>query len=57
MQRTALVSNRWEALVPAPADRRFVSYRFKFDYEYHSIPRPRRDSRLSPPYQLEIVDQ
>lgn len=56
MVRTPNTVNRWEALVPAPADARFLRYRFKFDYEYNAIPAPRRDSKLSPPYQLEIVE-
>lgn len=55
MQRVALTTNRWEALVPLPDDRRFVNYHFKFDYQYNSFPRPRRDSRMSQTYQLEIT--
>ena len=55
MQRTALLSNRWETLVPIPADKKHVTYHYKFDYEYNSIPRPRPDSLLSPPYQLTIM--
>jgi hypothetical protein len=57
MQRTPLTVNRWETLVPAPIDQRFLNYRFKFDYQYDSIPMPRSNSRLSPPYQLEIMDK
>ena len=56
MQRTLLTSNRWEAWVPLPADRQFVNYHFKFDYQYNSIPRPRPDSRISPTYQLEVLE-
>jgi len=56
MERTPNTKNRWEALVPGPADARFFNYRFKFDYLYNAIPIPRRDSKLSPTYQLEIVD-
>jgi hypothetical protein len=57
MRRTLLLSNRWETLVPVPADRKHITYRYKFDYEYDSIPRPRSDSLLSPPYQLTIMDR
>lgn len=57
MQRTPLLSNRWETLVPIPADRKHITYRYKLDYEYNSIPRPQPDSLLSPPYQLTIVNQ
>ncbi len=55
MQRTALTTNRWEALVPLPDDRRFVNYQFKFNYQYNSFPRPRSDSRATQTYQIEIV--
>lgn len=56
MQRTALTTNRWEALVPVPAGQRFLNYRFKFDYEMNGFGRRHPDSKLSPTYQLEIVD-
>ena len=56
MQRTLLTTNRWEAWVPIPADRKFVNYQFKFDYRYNSIPRPRPDSRTSSTYQLEVLE-
>ena len=54
MQPTPIVENRWETLVPIPADKKHLSYRYKFDYEYNSIPSPRTNSKLSPSYQLEI---
>jgi hypothetical protein len=56
MQQTMLLKNRWETLVPIPADREFVSYQFKFDYEYLGIPRRQKGSKLSAPYQLRILD-
>jgi hypothetical protein len=56
MQRTLLTTNRWEALVPLPADRKFVNYHFKFDYQYNSFGKPRPDSRTSPTYQLEVLE-
>ena len=56
MQRTLLTTNRWEAWVPIPAERKFVNYQFKFDYQYNSIPRPRPDSRTSSTYQLEVIE-
>jgi hypothetical protein len=55
MQRTLLTSNRWEALVPVPPDRRFVNYHFKFDYEIQGFGKRHPDSRLSAGYQLEIL--
>ncbi len=57
MRPAPVVKNRWETLVPVPADKEFVHYRIKFDYEYNSIPVPRADSLLSPSYQLRIVDK
>jgi hypothetical protein len=56
MQRTALMKNRWETLVPIPADKNVINYRFKFDYEYNAIPQPLPDSKLSREYKLEIID-
>lgn len=56
MQRTLLTTNRWEALVPVPPDRRFVSYHFKFDYEVQGFGRRHPDSRLSAGYQLELLE-
>ncbi|RME95814.1 MAG: hypothetical protein D6766_02255 [Verrucomicrobia bacterium] len=57
MERTPNTVNRWEALVPVPPDQRFLNYRFKFNYMINTIPVPRPDSKLSPVYQLEIIDQ
>jgi hypothetical protein len=56
MERTPLVSNRWETLVPVPANQKIVNYRYKFDFDYLSIPVRRQDSALSEPYTLEILD-
>ena len=57
MKPTAIVSNRWETLIPVPPDQKLVYYRFKIDYEYNSIPQPRANSKLSSPYRLEITDK
>lgn len=57
MQPTHMLPNRWEALVPVPADKRHLNYSFKFDYLYNSIPEPRSDSKLSSSYQLEILQK
>ena len=55
MRRIPVVTNRWEGLVPIPADQEILNYRFKFDYLYNAIPDPIADSRLSPPFQLRIL--
>jgi hypothetical protein len=57
MQPTQVVKNRWETLVPIPASKRSMHYRYKFDYEYNSIPIPQKESVLSPSYQLEIKEK
>lgn len=57
MQRTYLLSNRWETLIPVSTNLKHLTYRFKFDYEYDSVPRPRPNSLLSRPYQLTIIQR
>jgi len=57
MQPVPLVRNRWETLVPVPADSDILHYRIKFDFEYNSVPVRRSSSKLSDPYQLKIADQ
>ncbi len=57
MERTPLTSNRWEAEVPLPPDRRFVNYHFKFDYDVQGWGRPLPHSRLSAGYQLEVRER
>jgi len=56
MQRTALTSNRWEALVPVPTNGNFVNYHFKFDYQVQGFGRQLPDSRVTRTYQLEMLD-
>ena len=57
MHSVQLLKNRWETLVPIPASTNYVYYRYKSDYTYDRIPSPANSSRLSPTYQLEIVDK
>ena len=57
MRPAPVLKNRWETLVPVPPDKEFVHYRIKFDFEYYSIPVSRRDSKLSPPYQLRVIEK
>jgi hypothetical protein len=54
MQPTPLVVNRWETLVPIPADKKTVLYHYKFTYDFKRIPETGSDSKLSPEYRLEI---
>jgi hypothetical protein len=57
MRPTMLMQNRWETLLPVPAEKRFVDYHFKFDYQYNSMGPPGHDSKMSPEFRLTIVDK
>ena len=57
MEPAPMLKNRWEAQVPIGANTNMIYYRYKFDYQYDRIPTPGEGSRLSPTYQLEIVDK
>jgi len=57
MRPELVVSDRWEAFVPVPADQSLVHYQFRFDFSRNKIPAPVADSKLSPPYSLQIVDK
>ena len=57
MRQTQLTEGRWETLVPIPDGTRVINYHFKFDYEYSAVMMRGADSKLSPPYQLRIVDE
>ena len=57
MSKTKLVEGRWETLVPIPRGTQVINYHFKFDYNYNAIMMRNADSKLSPPYQLKIVDK
>jgi hypothetical protein len=57
MQPTLSIKNRWETVVPIPANNEYVNYRFKFDYDYRSIPTSQPGSKLSRPFQLQIQDK
>ena len=52
MQPVALVKDRWETVIPVPADKDSVKYRFKFNYKVNAISQPKADSTLSPEYRL-----
>lgn len=57
MRQTQLTEGRWETLVSIPDGTRVINYHFKFDYEYSAVLMRGADSKLSPPYQLQIVDE
>lgn len=57
MQPVPIVSNRWETLVPIQPGMKAIQYRFKFDWEYNAIPAPRKNTKMSPEYKLEVIDK
>jgi len=57
MRPTLLMTNRWEGLLPVPAQTNVVYYRYKFDFQYRDFGGPRTDSASSPEYQLQILEQ
>ena len=54
---TQLMTNRWEGLVPVPAQTNIVHYRYKFDFNYNAMGNPKADSALSREYTLRIIDK
>jgi hypothetical protein len=58
MRPTPLMTNRWETLIPIPADKNIVYYRFKFDFDYNTFASSGgADSKLSPVYRMQILDK
>jgi hypothetical protein len=51
------IANRWETVIPVPADKSFTVYHFKVDYLYRDFGSPQKSSKLSPSYRLDIVDK
>ncbi len=56
MRPTQLMTNRWEGLIPVAQGVNLVHYRYKFDWEYNSLGKPKPDSAMSPEYTLKIRD-
>ncbi len=52
-----LVKNRWEAFLPVAADQTFIRYRFKYDFDYYSMPGRRKDSVLTEEFKMNITDK
>ena len=51
------IKNRFETVIPVAADKNFVVYHFKVDYEYRDFGKPSKSSRLSSSYRLDITDK
>jgi hypothetical protein len=54
MRPTPKMTNRWEVLVPVPADQKVLTYRFKVDYEFARFGKPGKASKGSDEYKLYI---
>lgn len=57
MRKTHLMNNRWEALIPVPANISTIAYHYKFDYLYNDFGGPKKGSASTRTYALEILDQ
>lgn len=55
MRLTPLMTNRWEGLIPVPAQTSEVRYRYKFDFNNNAFGPPQPDSALSQEYTLRIL--
>ena len=51
------IKNRFETVIPVGADKNYVVYHFKVDYEYRDFGKPSKSSRLSSSYRLDISDK
>ncbi|HEX4351097.1 MAG TPA: hypothetical protein VH251_11950 [Verrucomicrobiae bacterium] len=56
LRQTPLITNRWEGLLPVPADAKAVDYQYKFDFRYYNMGQPETDSVMSHKYTLRIVE-
>ncbi len=56
MRSTALMTNRWEGLIPVPPGTNIIHYRYKFDFQHNAMGGPRSDSAMSEVYTLRIVE-
>ena len=57
MHPELVVSNRWEAFVPVPAEQNLIHYWFRFDFLRNAISAPVEDCKTSQGFTLEIVDK
>ena len=55
MRPIPAVRNRWETLVPVPANVNSIGYRVRIDYQYDAFPASRSNAEFSPNYLLNIV--
>lgn len=55
LRPTALMTNRWEGLIPVPAGKDVVHYHYKFDYNVNAFGKPGNGSAESPEYTLKLT--
>lgn len=54
MRPTMMMTNRWEGMVPIPADANAVQYHYRFDYDISGFGKLQPDSAVSKEYSLKI---
>jgi len=54
MRPVSLVSDRWEAYIPVPADKDMALYHYKFDFMENALGHPRPNSMMSRDFELHI---
>jgi len=58
LQKTKLMHNRWEGIIPVPATTNQVTYFYKFDFNYNDFNKPPSvDSASSANFKLKIIDR
>jgi hypothetical protein len=57
MERTPMLRDRYETLVPVPPTEEVVNYRYRFEYEYKAIPELKPGVFDSKGYQLYLQAQ
>lgn len=55
LAQVPLTNDRWETLVPVPADQTVVEYFFRFEFDYKAMPTPRFTAIDSRSYRLTIT--
>lgn len=56
MKAVKYMQNRWECVVPVPANVNSVTYHYKFDYQVSDFGGPKKSSASSNSYKLLIVE-
>lgn len=56
MHKTAIVSNRWEGVIPVPQDVNSVVYSYRFNFLQNEFGPAKPGSATSRPYKLQILE-